>query len=91
MRRTLCSANLSRDAGGKERCRARWPRRRYCSTSATAPGDGDGTELIGVLREANPRLKVLILTASPEPGLLERMAEAGADRVRDKMRVIWRR
>jgi DNA-binding NarL/FixJ family response regulator len=89
MRRTLCSANLSRDAGGKERCRARWPRRRYCSTSATAPGDG--TELIGVLREANPRLKVLILTASPEPGLLERMAEAGADRVRDKMRVIWRR
>jgi DNA-binding NarL/FixJ family response regulator len=53
--------------------------------------DGDGTELIGVLREANPRLKVLILTASPEPGLLERMAEAGADRVRDKMRVIWRR
>jgi DNA-binding NarL/FixJ family response regulator len=53
--------------------------------------DGDGTELIGVLRGANPRLKVLILTASPEPGLLERMAEAGADRVRDKMRVIWRR
>jgi hypothetical protein len=34
---------------------------------------------------------VLILTASPEPGLLERMAETGADRVRDKMRVIWRR
>jgi DNA-binding NarL/FixJ family response regulator len=46
--------------------------------------DGDGTELIGVLREANPRLKVLILTASPEPGLLERMAEADVDGVLDK-------
>jgi two-component system, NarL family, response regulator DesR len=46
--------------------------------------DGDSTELIGVLRGANPRLKVLILTASPEPGLLERMAEPGADGVLDK-------
>jgi two-component system response regulator DesR len=50
--------------------------------------DGDGTELIGVLRGANPRVKVLILTASPEPGLLERMAEAGADRVLDKTSVL---
>jgi DNA-binding NarL/FixJ family response regulator len=49
--------------------------------------DGDGTQLIGVLREANPRVKVLILTASVEAGLLERMAEAGADGVLDKMRL----
>jgi DNA-binding NarL/FixJ family response regulator len=49
--------------------------------------DGDGAELIGVLREANPRVKVLILTASPEAGLLERMAEAGADGVLDKTRL----
>ena len=46
--------------------------------------DGDGTELIGVLRGANPRVKVLILTASLEPGLLERMAEADVDGVLDK-------
>jgi DNA-binding NarL/FixJ family response regulator len=49
--------------------------------------DGDGTELIGDLRGANLRVKVLILTASPEAGLLERMAEAGADRVLDKTRL----
>jgi two-component system, NarL family, response regulator DesR len=49
--------------------------------------DGDGSALIGVLRGANPRVKVLILTASPEAGLLERMAEAGADRVLDKTRL----
>jgi DNA-binding NarL/FixJ family response regulator len=49
--------------------------------------DGDGTQLIGVLRGANPRVKVLILTASVEAGLLERMAEAGADGVIDKTRL----
>ena len=31
--------------------------------------DGEGTEFIAVLREANPSVKVLILTASLEPGL----------------------
>src|SRR5215212_8572570 len=46
--------------------------------------DGDGTELIGVLRGANPRVKVLILTASLEPELLERMAEADVDAALDK-------
>jgi|SRR5215211_2285143 len=49
--------------------------------------DGDGAELIGVLREANPRVKVLILTASLEAGLLERMAEVGADGALDKTRL----
>jgi DNA-binding NarL/FixJ family response regulator len=48
--------------------------------------DGDSTELIGVLRRANPRVKVLILTASVEAGLLERMAESGADEVLNKTR-----
>lgn len=46
--------------------------------------DGDGTQLIEVLRRANPRVKVLILTASFEPGHLEKMAEVGADGVLDK-------
>jgi two-component system, NarL family, response regulator DevR len=46
--------------------------------------DGDGTALISVLRGANPSAKVLVLTASIEPGLQGRMAEAGADGVLDK-------
>jgi two-component system response regulator DesR len=46
--------------------------------------DGEGTELIAVLREANPAVRVLVLTASIEPGLRGRMAEAGADGVLDK-------
>ena len=46
--------------------------------------DGEGTELVAVLRGANPAVKVLILTARIEPGLHERMAEAGADGVLDK-------
>jgi DNA-binding NarL/FixJ family response regulator len=49
--------------------------------------DGDGTQLIGVLRGANPRVKVLILTASVEAGLLERMARSGADGVLDKTKL----
>jgi DNA-binding NarL/FixJ family response regulator len=43
--------------------------------------DGDGTELVAVLRGANPRVRVLVLSASIEPRLHERMAEAGADGV----------
>ena len=46
--------------------------------------DGDGADLIEDLREANPRMKVLILSASPESGLQERMARSGADAVIDK-------
>jgi two-component system response regulator DevR len=46
--------------------------------------DGDGTQLIEVLRRAAPRVKVLILTASFESGHLEKMAEVGADGVLDK-------
>jgi DNA-binding NarL/FixJ family response regulator len=50
--------------------------------------DGDGTQLIGVLRRENPRVKVLILTASVEAGLLVRMAEAGADGVLHKTSLL---
>ena len=46
--------------------------------------DGDGTELIVVLRGADPGVKVLVLSASIEPGLAERVAEAGADGVLHK-------
>jgi two-component system response regulator DesR len=46
--------------------------------------DGEGTELVAVLRGANPSVRVLILTASIEPGLGGRMAEAGADGVLNK-------
>jgi DNA-binding NarL/FixJ family response regulator len=46
--------------------------------------DGDGAELVTVLRGANPEVKVLVLTASIEPGLRERASEAGADGVLDK-------
>jgi two-component system OmpR family response regulator len=46
--------------------------------------DGDGTGLIPVLRGANPEVRVLVLSASVEPGLPQRMADAGADGVLDK-------
>jgi DNA-binding NarL/FixJ family response regulator len=46
--------------------------------------DGEGTEFIAVLREANPAVRVLILTVSIESGLRGRMAEAGADEVLNK-------
>ena len=46
--------------------------------------DGEGTEFIAILRGANPSVRVLVLTASLEPGLQGRMAEAGADGVLDK-------
>ena len=46
--------------------------------------DGDGTSLVAVLRGANPEVKVLVLSASIEPGVRERATEAGADGVLDK-------
>jgi DNA-binding NarL/FixJ family response regulator len=47
--------------------------------------DGRGTELVAVLRGANPDVKVLILSASIDPGVRERATEAGADGLLDKM------
>ena len=46
--------------------------------------DGDGAGLIAFLRGANPSVRVLVLTASIEPGLHERAAAAGAAGLLDK-------
>ena len=40
--------------------------------------DGDGTGLIGELRDANPRAMVMVLTASADRGAHARAVEAGA-------------
>lgn len=40
--------------------------------------DGDGTQLIGELHEANPQAMALVLTASAERGRHARVVEAGA-------------
>ena len=45
--------------------------------------DGDGAELIGELHQANPHVKVLVLTASLESNLLERMLKVGANGLLD--------
>ena len=50
--------------------------------------DGDGAELIPVLREANPSVRVLVLSASVEPGLRQRAAEAGADGLLNKAEAL---
>jgi DNA-binding NarL/FixJ family response regulator len=46
--------------------------------------DGDGAGLIPLLRGANPEVRVLVLSASLEPGVHGRAAEAGADGVLNK-------
>jgi DNA-binding NarL/FixJ family response regulator len=48
--------------------------------------DGDGADLIGELHQANPHVKVLILTGSVELNLLERILKVGADGLLDKSR-----
>jgi DNA-binding NarL/FixJ family response regulator len=50
--------------------------------------DGDGTGLIALLRGANPEVRVLVLSASIEPGVHERVAEAGADGVLNKATAV---
>jgi two-component system response regulator DesR len=46
--------------------------------------DGNGAGLIAELREANPGVAVLILSASLDPSNLERATEAGVDQILDK-------
>jgi DNA-binding NarL/FixJ family response regulator len=47
--------------------------------------DGRGTELVAGLREANPLVRVLVLSASIEAGMERKMLEAGVDGVLNKM------
>jgi DNA-binding NarL/FixJ family response regulator len=47
--------------------------------------DGNGADLIGDLRAANPGVAVLILSASLDPKILKRATEAGADEIPDKL------
>ena len=47
--------------------------------------DGNGTDLIGGLREASPGAAVLILSASLDPTNLAQAKEAGADGILDKL------
>jgi DNA-binding NarL/FixJ family response regulator len=47
--------------------------------------DGDGTELIGDLRELDSVTSVLVLSATLDPAYPERVVEAGADAVLEKI------
>jgi DNA-binding NarL/FixJ family response regulator len=50
--------------------------------------DGDGSELIGELRRANPGISVLVLSAAMGPGHLDDAVKARADAVLDKVESI---
>jgi DNA-binding NarL/FixJ family response regulator len=47
--------------------------------------DGDGTELVGDLRRANPSIKVIVLSADLWPRRVEQLSRAGVDAVLDKV------
>jgi DNA-binding NarL/FixJ family response regulator len=47
--------------------------------------DGNGADLVGDVREFNVGAAVLILSASLHPANLERVTEAGADEILDKL------
>jgi DNA-binding NarL/FixJ family response regulator len=47
--------------------------------------DGDGTELVGDLRRANPSIKVIVLSAELWPRRVEELSRAGVDAVLDKV------
>jgi DNA-binding NarL/FixJ family response regulator len=47
--------------------------------------DGNGADLIGDLRAANPSVAVLVLSASLDSRNLQRATEAGADEILDKL------
>jgi len=49
------------------------------------PPDGEGSELIGELRRANPGVSVVVLSAAMGPGDLDEAVVAGADAVLDKV------
>ena len=47
--------------------------------------DGEGTELVGELRRANPSIKVIVLSADLWPRRVEELSKAGVDAVLDKV------
>ena len=47
--------------------------------------DGDGTELVGDLRRANPSIKVIVLSADLWPRRIEELSRARVDAVLDKV------
>ena len=47
--------------------------------------DGDGTELVGDLRRADPSIKVIVLSANLWPRRVEELSRAGVDAVLDKV------
>jgi len=47
--------------------------------------DGDGTELVGDLRRANPSIKVIVLSENLWPRRVEELSRAGVDAVLDKV------
>jgi DNA-binding NarL/FixJ family response regulator len=47
--------------------------------------DGEGTDLIGELRESYPSIKVVVLSADLWPWRLEKLQRAGVDAVLDKV------
>jgi DNA-binding NarL/FixJ family response regulator len=47
--------------------------------------DGDGTELIGVLRKSNPSIKVIVLSATILPWRIDELLRAGVNAVLDKV------
>ena len=47
--------------------------------------DGDGSDLIGELRRTNPRISVVVLSATIEAGHHEEILKAGADAVLEKV------
>ena len=47
--------------------------------------DGEGTELVGELRRANPSIKVIVLSAELWPWRIEELSRAGVDAVLDKV------
>jgi DNA-binding NarL/FixJ family response regulator len=46
--------------------------------------DGDGADLIAVLRRGNLGVRVLIVSASLDPASIEKTRRAGADEIMDK-------
>ena len=47
--------------------------------------DGEGTELVGELRRANPPIKVIVLSADLWPWRIDELSRAGVDAVLDKV------